>query len=263
MSTTAVNRSAAGGPAAPNRSAQGSRGPADGGGPAAEVPADLRRVAGPDHQRAVACGEPAAAPAGPGRGVRGQHHDAPAGPPAAHRRRAGRRPARQRHLRGGPVRVRPGPPAQLRRRPGRPGRRDQHPAAGHGDHHPACGGRGPARRPRPGAAAAPPAAGRRRAPHRAASYLPLPLAGGLDPAHLAQAGLYTVLAGHGLAVTRAAETISPCVLGRSRPATWTARPAARRCSATGSASPRPAWPWWGRPRGAAGRQRGHHRQPVR
>jgi GntR family transcriptional regulator len=45
------------------------------------------------------------------------------------------------------------------------------------------------------------------------SYLPLPLAAGLDPADLAQRGLYTVLAGHGLAVTRAAETITPCVLG--------------------------------------------------
>ena len=64
------------------------------------------------------------------------------------------------------------------------------------------------------------------------SYLPLPLADGLDPADLAQRGLYTVLAEHGLAepgwraglaehglagpglaVTRAAETISPCLLG--------------------------------------------------
>lgn len=50
------------------------------------------------------------------------------------------------------------------------------------------------------------------------SYLPLPLADGLDPADLAERGLYTVLAehglaGHGLAVTRAGETISPCVLG--------------------------------------------------
>ena len=45
------------------------------------------------------------------------------------------------------------------------------------------------------------------------SYLPLPLAAGLDPAELARRGLYTVLAGHGLTVTRAAETISPCALG--------------------------------------------------
>jgi GntR family transcriptional regulator len=57
------------------------------------------------------------------------------------------------------------------------------------------------------------------------SYLPLPLADGLDPADLAERGLYTVLAEHGqhrpgpgpagpgLAVTRAAETITPCVLG--------------------------------------------------
>ena len=30
----------------------------------------------------------------------------------------------------------------------------------------------------------------------------------------------------------------------SRPVTWPGRPAARRCSATGSASPRPAWPSW-------------------
>ena len=45
------------------------------------------------------------------------------------------------------------------------------------------------------------------------SYLPLPLAAALDPAELAQRGLYTMLAGHGLAVTRATETISPGVLG--------------------------------------------------
>jgi GntR family transcriptional regulator len=55
------------------------------------------------------------------------------------------------------------------------------------------------------------------------SYLPLPLADGLDPADLAERGLYTVLAehspagnglaGNGLAVTRAAETITPYVLG--------------------------------------------------
>jgi GntR family transcriptional regulator len=65
------------------------------------------------------------------------------------------------------------------------------------------------------------------------SYLPLPLADSLDPADLAERGLYTVLAehglgghglaehrsagnglaGNGLAVTRAAETITPCVLG--------------------------------------------------
>ena len=45
------------------------------------------------------------------------------------------------------------------------------------------------------------------------SYLPLPQAGGLDPAELAERGLYTVLAEHGLAVTRAAETITPCLLG--------------------------------------------------
>ncbi len=60
------------------------------------------------------------------------------------------------------------------------------------------------------------------------SYLPLPLADGLDPADLAGRGLYTVLAeqglaghalaeqglaGSGLAVTRASETITPCLLG--------------------------------------------------
>jgi GntR family transcriptional regulator len=53
------------------------------------------------------------------------------------------------------------------------------------------------------------------------SYLPLPLVNGLDPADLAERGLYTVLAEHrltgpagsGLAVARAAETITPCVLG--------------------------------------------------
>ena len=44
------------------------------------------------------------------------------------------------------------------------------------------------------------------------SCLPLPLAAGLDPADLARRGLYTVLAGRGLAVTRAAETITPGVL---------------------------------------------------
>jgi GntR family transcriptional regulator len=56
------------------------------------------------------------------------------------------------------------------------------------------------------------------------SYLPLPLAAGLDPAGLAEEGLYTALAGHGLAVTRAAETISPCVLGPLE-AGYLARPA--------------------------------------
>ena len=58
------------------------------------------------------------------------------------------------------------------------------------------------------------------------SYLPLPQAGGLDAADLAQRGLYTVLADHGLAVTRAAETITPCVLGR-REAGYLGRPAGR------------------------------------
>jgi GntR family transcriptional regulator len=58
------------------------------------------------------------------------------------------------------------------------------------------------------------------------SYLPLPLAGGLDPADLGQRGLYTVLAGHGLAVTRAAETITPCVLGALE-AGYLDRPAGR------------------------------------
>ena len=57
------------------------------------------------------------------------------------------------------------------------------------------------------------------------SYLPLPLADGLDPADLAERGLYTVLAEHGRVTSNA-------------------RPGARRCSATGSASPRTAWPWW-------------------
>ena len=56
------------------------------------------------------------------------------------------------------------------------------------------------------------------------SYLPLPLASGLDPEDLARRGLYPALAGHGLAVTRAAETISP---GVSRPPKrgYLARPA--------------------------------------
>ena len=94
------------------------------------------------------------------------------------------------------------------------------------------------------------------------SYLPLPLAAGLDPADLAQRGLYTVLAGHGLAVTRAAETISPCVLGPLE-AGYLARPAQ-----PGAAQPpgqlhrgRPGR--GGRPRGAARRQRRDHRQPFR
>ncbi len=56
------------------------------------------------------------------------------------------------------------------------------------------------------------------------SYLPLPLAAGLDPPGLAGEGLYTALAAHGLAVTRAAETISPCVLGPLE-AGYLARPA--------------------------------------
>jgi GntR family transcriptional regulator len=66
------------------------------------------------------------------------------------------------------------------------------------------------------------------------SYLPLPLADGLDPADLAERGLYTVLAEHGraehglaarrLAVTRAAETITPCVL-RTPEAGYLERPA--------------------------------------
>ena len=56
------------------------------------------------------------------------------------------------------------------------------------------------------------------------SYLPLPLASGLDPEDLARRGLYPALAGHGLAVTRAAETISPGVL-RPPEAGYLARPA--------------------------------------
>ena len=44
------------------------------------------------------------------------------------------------------------------------------------------------------------------------SYLPLPAADGLDPADLAERGIYPVLAGRGLAVTRATETITPDVL---------------------------------------------------
>ena len=58
------------------------------------------------------------------------------------------------------------------------------------------------------------------------SYLPLPLAAGLDPAELARRGLYTVLAGYGLAVGRAAETISPGVLGALE-ADYLGRPAGR------------------------------------
>lgn len=44
------------------------------------------------------------------------------------------------------------------------------------------------------------------------SYLPLPLAAGLDPGDLVRRGIYPVLAERGLAVTRAAETITPAVL---------------------------------------------------
>ncbi len=44
------------------------------------------------------------------------------------------------------------------------------------------------------------------------SYLPLPLAGGLDPAELARRGIYPALADRGLTVARAAETIIPAVL---------------------------------------------------
>ncbi len=45
------------------------------------------------------------------------------------------------------------------------------------------------------------------------SYLPLPLAGALDPAVASGRGLYSVLAEHGLTVARATETITPAVLG--------------------------------------------------
>ena len=44
------------------------------------------------------------------------------------------------------------------------------------------------------------------------SYLPWPAADGLDPAELAERGIYPVLAERGLAVTRATETITPGVL---------------------------------------------------
>jgi GntR family transcriptional regulator len=44
------------------------------------------------------------------------------------------------------------------------------------------------------------------------SYLPWPAADGLDPADLAERGIYPVLAERGLAVTRATETITPAVL---------------------------------------------------
>ena len=76
------------------------------------------------------------------------------------------------------------------------------------------------------------------------SYLPLPLADGLDPADLGRRGLYTVLAGHGLAVTRAAETISPAVLGPLE-AGYLARPAGSPALLSHRVSfTRPAWPWW-------------------
>ena len=81
------------------------------------------------------------------------------------------------------------------------------------------------------------------------SYLPLPLADGLDPADLAQRGLYTVLAdtlplGPGWPSPGPRRPSPRACSGRPRRVTSTARPGARRCSATGSASPRPAWPWW-------------------
>jgi DNA-binding GntR family transcriptional regulator len=56
------------------------------------------------------------------------------------------------------------------------------------------------------------------------SYLPLPLAAGLDPAALAEHGIYPALAGRGLAVTTATETITPAVLNDSE-AAWLQRPA--------------------------------------
>ena len=46
------------------------------------------------------------------------------------------------------------------------------------------------------------------------SYLPAALAGIIQPAILVSQGLYGVLAGHGLAITRANETISPVALGQ-------------------------------------------------
>ena len=74
-----------------------------------------------------------------------------------------------------------------------------------------------------------------------ASYLPVPLPGGLDPRDLAgpgDRGLYTELAERGLAVARATETITPVVLTAADAAATSAAPrAARPCSATGSASP--------------------------
>jgi GntR family transcriptional regulator len=86
------------------------------------------------------------------------------------------------------------------------------------------------------------------------SYLPVPLAGGPlagslpDPAELIRAlgpgdrGLYSVLAGHGLAVTSASETVTPVVLG-SRDAGDLSRPEgspallSHRLSCTANGSP--------------------------
>ena len=86
------------------------------------------------------------------------------------------------------------------------------------------------------------------------SYLPAELTradgpgadspGTLDVGELAERGLYTVLAEHGLAITRAAETITPVLLDPADAADLGRQAAARRCSATGSASPRPACPSW-------------------
>jgi GntR family transcriptional regulator len=45
------------------------------------------------------------------------------------------------------------------------------------------------------------------------SYLPAALAHIVAPAHLGRLGLYTLLAGHGLAIARAHESISPTTLG--------------------------------------------------
>ena len=104
------------------------------------------------------------------------------------------------------------------------------------------------------------------------SYLPAELTradgpsadspGTLDVDELAERGLYTVLAEHGLAVTRAAETITPVLLGPADAADL-GRPAGQ----PGAAQPpgqlhrgRPAHR--GRPRAAARGQRGDQREPL-
>ena len=76
------------------------------------------------------------------------------------------------------------------------------------------------------------------------SYLPLPLAAGLDPPTWPSAACTRCWPGTGWPSPGPRRPSPRACSGRSRRVTSTARPGARRCSATGSASPRPAWPSW-------------------